>query len=70
MTHYIGNIRVHTNRDTVTIVVKNPQHWDNEPSETSVSFPVSDIGNLIEALQSAKSEHADYASWGDPWGRR
>jgi len=70
MTHYIGNTRVSYHNNSVTITVKNPQAWDNEPDTTSVTIPVGDIGNLIEALQSAKSEHADYASWGDPWGRR
>lgn len=66
MTHFIGNTQVDYHRDTVTITTKNPKAWDNEPSSSSVSIPISDISNLIEALVRVKSEHSDYAAWGGP----
>jgi hypothetical protein len=68
VTHYIGNLQLYHDgqRDTITIMVKNPQAWDNEPKTTEVSFPASDIENLIKALRTVKSDRADYAAWGGP----
>lgn len=54
----VDNIKITSKTsDTITLTVHNPMVWDNAPSDTSVTFNMSSIPNLIAALKEVKQDY-------------
>lgn len=68
MTHRVDDLKITCSNGTITITRHNRLAWDNEPSDTSISFPVGSVENLIDALRDALEDHRAMAGWGGPPG--